>query len=75
MASMAQLPRPSHENGKQEAWSSFFLTDDSIDYIHPDNLAPFDPRTQDPNIAPWADIPASDEFESEVCLYSVSMTQ
>jgi hypothetical protein len=72
---MAQLPRTSHENGRPEAWSSFFLTDDTIDYTYPDNLAPLDPRTQDPNIAPWADMPPSEEYDTEVRRSSVVWAQ
>jgi hypothetical protein len=51
MSSM--LRRPSRMPGQD--WS-LLLNNNSEDYVVPaENLAPFDPRTQDPNIAPWAD--------------------
>jgi hypothetical protein len=48
---------------------SFFLNNNSEDYVVPAaDLAPFDPRTQDPNIAPWADIEQEEE-EIQVSLF------
>lgn len=58
LAMAGMLRRPS----RIPDWS-LFLNNNSEDYVVPAaDLAPFDPRTQDPNIAPWA---ADTELEEE----------
>jgi hypothetical protein len=50
---------------------SLLLNNNSEDYVvPPGDLAPFDPRTQDPNIAPWADIEQEDEEAQVIHLLS-----
>ncbi len=70
MSGGGMLRRPSRMPGHD--WS-IFLNNNSEDYVvPPGDLAPFDPRTQDPNIAPWADIEQDDE-DSQVkgsCFYA-----
>ena len=66
MSSM--LRRPSRMPGQD--WS-LLLNNSSEDYVvSAADLAPFDPRTQDPNIAPWADIEQEDEEAQVIHLLS-----
>jgi hypothetical protein len=66
------LRRPSRMPGQE--WS-LLLNNNSEDYVVPAaDLAPFDPRTQDPNIAPWADIEQEDEEIQVILLLSSTLS-
>ncbi|KAG8868173.1 cysteinyl-tRNA synthetase [Serendipita sp. 405] len=53
------LRRPSHIGGHDQ-WP-LVLNHNDLEEFQAVDLAPLDPRTQDPNIAPWADIPEEEE--------------
>ncbi|KAG8834480.1 cysteinyl-tRNA synthetase [Serendipita sp. 399] len=55
---MSMLRRTSHIGGHDQ-WPSILAND--FEEFQSVDLAPVDPRAQDPNIAPWADIPEEEE--------------
>lgn len=75
----APSPRASEETG--QPWQSLFLSESSpsaqpFTFMLPPEqlLAPLDPRTQDPNIAPWNDISHEDNDPLPVSYFFTNFT-
>jgi hypothetical protein len=59
-----------HAHKADHEWPTLLLDTGSDDFTFPQgDLAPEDPRTQDPNIAPWTDMTPEEEDAQVSILY------